>query len=132
VRTEIVKRVAVAIALSAVAAAQAHHSFAMFDLTKEVVLSGTITSFEWTNPHSWIELDVLKDGKNVHWSIEAGSPNGLSRQGWKKNTLKAGDHVTLVARPLRNGQPGGALMGITLADGKHLGSPIDARPPSSR
>jgi phage-related protein len=69
----------------------AHHSFAMFDQTKIVVLNGTVKQFQWTNPHAWIELDVPgKGGQVTQWSLELNSPNNLSRQGWKRTSLKPG------------------------------------------
>ncbi len=105
----------------------AHHSFAMFDAVKEVILKGTVTEFQWTNPHTWIELDVTDDkGKTVHWSIEGGSVRGLARVGWKRDIIKPGDKIELVAHPLRDGRPGGSLMGITLADGRHFGDSLTA------
>jgi hypothetical protein len=112
-------------ALISAGAAQAHHSFAMFDPVKEVVISGTVTQFQWTNPHTWIEMDVSDDkGQVKHWSIEGGSVLGLSRQGWNHNIIKPGDKITLVAHPLKDGSPGGSLMGVTLANGKHLGASL--------
>jgi hypothetical protein len=103
----------------------AHHSFAMFDINKEVIVTGTVTQFQWTNPHTWIEMDVPDTSGDVkHWSIEGGSVIGLSREGWNRNTIKAGDKVTLVAHPMRDGSPGGSLMGVTLPDGKHLGASL--------
>jgi hypothetical protein len=110
--------------------AMAHHSFAMFDINKEVIIRGTVTEFQWTNPHTWIEMDVLEsNGQVKHWSIEGGSLAGLSREGWTRHTLQPGDKITLVAHPLRDGQPGGSLMGITLANGKHLGATLEPKSP---
>jgi hypothetical protein len=99
----------------------AHHSFAMFDMAKPVTITGVITSFEWTNPHAYIEVDV-PDGKGAqrHWSIELGSTSILMRAGWKFNTLKKGDKVTALVSPLRTGEPGSLLNRITLADGRVL------------
>jgi len=111
--------------------AQAHHSFAMFDSAAEIVLKGTVTEFQWTNPHTWIELDVPDEkGEVVHWSIEGGSVLGLSREGWSRHTLQRGDKITLVAHPLKDGSHGGSLMGITLADGRHLGASLRPDAPS--
>ena len=74
------------------AAALAHHSFAMFDMTKEVTIEGTIKTFRWVNPHAWIEIDVPQaDGTTKMWAVEMTSPNNLARQGWKRSTLKVGD-----------------------------------------
>jgi hypothetical protein len=101
-----------------------HHSFAMFDLTKPVTLSGTVTSFEWTNPHAYIEIDVPGTGgaPMKHWSVEMGSPSILMQSGWTFKTLKAGDKISLNLSPLRNGDPGGLLIQATLSDGRTLGN----------
>lgn len=100
----------------------AHHSFSMFDETKEVVLKGTVKEFQWSNPHTWIQLNVTDaSGKVVEWSIEGGSPNLVGRQGWKRNTFKAGDQVEVTIHPLRDGQPGGSFMRAVLPDGQTLG-----------
>ena len=101
----------------------AHHSFSMFDMTKRITLVGTVTSFEWTNPHSYIEIDVADEtGAVKHWSIELGSPSILQQSGWKFSSLKKGDKPTLVINPLKNGQPGGFLSQATLQDGRVLGN----------
>lgn len=112
---------AVALAVGLTAPLAAHHSFAMFDTAKPVTLEGVVTSFEWTNPHAYIEVDV-PDGKGGqrHWTIELGSTSILMRAGWKFNTLKKGDKVTAVVNPLRNGEPGSLLSRVTLADGRVL------------
>jgi hypothetical protein len=100
----------------------AHHSFAMFDSAKEITLVGTIKEFQWTNPHSWIQLNVPDaNGKLVEWSIEGGSPNGLSRRGWKSTSLKPGDKVTLTTHPMKDGSNGGSLMKVVKADGTVVG-----------
>ena len=117
-------------ALTLAAPALAHHSFAMFDTQKEVVLAGTVTAFEWTNPHTWIEMDVAdKTGKVTHWSIEGGSPLGLARQGWKRNSILPGDKITLVGRPLEEREESRAapLMGIVLATGQETEAPASSR-----
>lgn len=73
----------------------AHHSFAAeFDASKPVSLKGAITKVEWLNPHVWLYLDVKDEtGAVAHWQCEGGAPNGLTRQGWSKNTLKPGDEI---------------------------------------
>ena len=99
--------------------AAAHHSFAAFDTTKMVELKGVVAEFQWTNPHSWIEIDVPNvAGKVERWSIELNSPNNLSRQGWSRHDLKPGDKVTLAVNPLRDGKLGGLFKIVTLADGR--------------
>lgn len=100
----------------------AHHSFAMFDQTKTVTLKGSVAEFQWTNPHAWIEVDVPgAAGASQRWGIELNSPNNLTRQGWRRSTLKAGDKVTITINPLRNGKKGGLFNTIVLPDGKMLG-----------
>ncbi len=108
-----------AFAFAAVAApAVAHHSDAMFAGDKEVVLNGTVKAFQYTNPHSWIQLMVPKEkGGAVEWSIETGAPIVLLRAGIKRTALMPGDKVTVRAHPLRNGAPGGSLVNVTKADG---------------
>jgi hypothetical protein len=104
--------------------AWAHHSFAMFDQGRQVELHGTIHEFQWTNPHSWIFLDVTDpDGKTATWQVELNSPNNLKRQGWKSDALKTGDKVTVVLNPLRDGKSGGLFISVTLPDGTILGDP---------
>ena len=102
---------------------RAHHSFAMFDTGKRVTLVGTVTAFEWTNPHAYIELDVPDEKGTVkHWSVELGSTSILQQGGWKFSDIKAGDKVTAVVNPLRNGDAGGLLSQVTLRDGRVLGN----------
>lgn len=104
------------------APAMAHHSFAMFDQKKIMTLEGTVTEFQWTNPHAFIELDVRNGGKVTHWSIELNSPNNLKRQGWNRSSLKTGDKVTLRMNPLRDGRRGGLFLDVRLASGEVLDS----------
>jgi hypothetical protein len=102
--------------------ALAHHSFAMFDSSRSIVIKGTVKEFQWTNPHSWIQIMVLDDKGVAHeWSIEGASINGLARQGWKSSSLKPGDVVSIQIHPQKNGQNGGSLMSVELADGTILG-----------
>jgi len=112
------------------APALAHHSFAMFDQKKIMTLKGTVTEFQWTNPHAFIELDVVSGGKVRHWSIELNSPNNLKRQGWSRNVLKPGDKATVRINPLRDGKPGGLFLDVVLPSGKVLdsGLPKDGKP----
>ncbi len=115
--------------LTTTGAALAHHSFAVFDRTKKVTLTGTVKDFQWTNPHAWIQVDVPGDkGQTTEWGVECGSPNMMARTGWKKTTLKPGDRITVVVNPLLDGRTNGSLVTATLADGTVLG-PGDAPPP---
>ena len=106
----------------------AHHSFAMFDQSQQLTLKGTVREFQWTNPHAWIHLDVPNaSGVTDTWQVELNSPNNLKRQGWKSGSVKAGDRVTLVLNPLKDGSKGGLFVSITLPDGSELGDPTRAR-----
>ena len=107
----------------------AHHSFAAFDRKKEVTVTGVVKEVQWNNPHTWIQVTVTDEkGKSTEWGFECGSPNMMSRTGWKRTTLKQGDRVTVVGNPLKNGRPNASLVKITLPDGRVLG-PGDAPPP---
>ena len=125
-----------AISMSAVGPASAHHSTAMFDASRKVILSGTIREFQWTNPHCWIQINsAAADGHPAReWSIELGSPNTISRGGWRRTTLVPGQRVNMVVNPMRDGSPGAALVSVTLADGTIYGPqgrpvrPEDAAP----
>jgi hypothetical protein len=109
-----------ALALSG-GAAYAHHSFAMFDNAKTVTIEGTVKDYQWTNPHSWVQL-MVKDasGKDVEWSVEAGSPNGLARQGWSRHSAKPGDKASIDIHPLKDGSAGGSLISMTV-NGQKVG-----------
>lgn len=103
--------------------ARAHHSFAMFDTTKEVTVTGQVRDFQWTNPHMWIQVEAMgADGKPVEWSIEGGGPSVLARRGWTKRSMKIGDTITITLHPLKDGHPGGSVVRAVLADGKMVGS----------
>ena len=100
----------------------AHHSGAMFDDAKVLELKGTIKEMQWKNPHVWIQVVVDLDGKPTEWSLEAGSPNSLSRNGWRSTTFKAGDEVTVRLNPMKDGTPAGQFIGARFAsDGKTIG-----------
>jgi len=100
----------------------AHHSSAMFDGTKMTELTGTIKELQWTNPHVWIQIDAKNAaGAKEEWSIEGGSPNTLSRQGWQKSTFKPGDAVMIRINPMRDGTHAGQFVAAKFADGKTLG-----------
>lgn len=111
-----------AISLSLVTGMQpawAHHSAAMFDFSKDVTVTAVVKSWRWTNPHSW--LTVLVDdgqGHEVIQPLEAGSPNTMFRSGWRADMFKPGDKVTVMFHPSKDGNPGGALMTVTTAEGK--------------
>jgi hypothetical protein len=116
-----------ALTLAAGAPAEAHHSFAMFDHVNRVTIAGTVTDFQWTNPHVFIELDV-PDGKggSSHYTVECASPNVLTRVGWKFSMIKRGDKISALINPLRDGSRGGMLETVTLSDGRSF---TDSNPP---
>ena len=101
---------------------QAHHSAAMFDDSKRIELVGTVREFQWSNPHCYVQL-VVKPAKGPaqEWSLEMGAPTYLYNLGWRPSTLKPGEQVTVKIAPLRKGQPGGLLLELTKADGRHFG-----------
>lgn len=108
-------------AASMAAPTLAHHSFAMFDNTRSVTLHGKVTAYQWTNPHSYLEVDAEDgNGGTKHYTMEMTSPNMLHRGGWSSRTVKAGDVVTAVMSPLRDGQAGGLLLELTLPSGKKM------------
>jgi hypothetical protein len=103
------------------APAFAHHSFAMFDQSQVLYLSGTVKEFELVNPHAWLQL-VATDGKGeaATWAFEGGSVSQLLRLGWTKENLKAGDQVEVGYRPMKDGSRGGQLMSVKQANGQKV------------
>jgi len=107
-----------------VAPAFAHHSFSMFDADKTVTLTGTVKEFEWTNPHAWLRIMVNDQtaGKAVQYALEMGSPGQQSRVGWKPDSVKPGDKVTVTIHPLKDGSRGGQFITAMLPNGAILGN----------
>jgi hypothetical protein len=124
------RRVSIALlALGWLAVGQAHHSFAPFEDDVQIVLKGTVTSFQWTNPHIYIELDVADPNDEVqNWLIECANTTILNRVGWKWNLISEGDQVALIVAPLRNGEPAALLKRVRLADGSEYGNGGPAGP----
>ena len=100
----------------------AHHSFdAEYDRTKTIVLKGVVTKVEWTNPHARFYVNVTDEGgKVVNWNLEMGSPNSLTRAGWKRDALKVGDEVTVNASLAKDGSKMANARNITLKDGRRV------------
>jgi Family of unknown function (DUF6152) len=114
---------AVACAMAAIVPAIAHHSFAMFDKSKIVTIVGTVARYEWTNPHMHIGVVVAANKEGVaagEWDVEGASINISAREGWTRNTFKAGDKITVEVHPLRDGTQGASLMFAVTPDGKKL------------
>ena len=121
-RTKVAFAVALVVLGFVVTPVIAHHSFsAEFDAAKPLKLSGPVTKVEWMNPHTFFYIDVTdeKTGKVTNWAMEMGSPNGLMRQGWSRNTMKIGDVVVVEGSMAKDGSPTGNARSVTL-NGKRL------------
>lgn len=102
----------------------AHHSTANYDYSKTVTLVGTLKKFQWTNPHSFLQIVVTDGrGKQVEWSVESGSPGLARRLGWAPEMFKVGDKLKVVLAPIRTGETKGTLKSVTLPNGKTLFGP---------
>jgi len=99
-----------------------HHSFdAEFDRNKPVTLKGSVTRVDWGNPHIWVFMDVKDDtGKVSNWGVEGGAPNALFRNGWRKDSLKVGDTVTVEGFKSKDGLPRANANRVTLPDGRRV------------
>ncbi|HEU4619967.1 MAG TPA: DUF6152 family protein [Gammaproteobacteria bacterium] len=105
--------------------ASAHHSFAIFDHSKSSTLNGKVVSFQWTNPHGYLAMDVPDGDKGAtRYTIELTSINMLKRAGWRSTDVKPGDEVTAVIAPLLSGEPGGLLLELNVPDGRTLVPPV--------
>jgi hypothetical protein len=108
----------------------AHHAFAAeYDGKKLIVVSGTVTAFEWTNPHAWLSVEG-KDatGTSGRWRFELGAPNSMLRRGWKQNELKTGDYVTVDGYPAKDAINAASARTVTLPDGRKLFGGCDSTP----
>ena len=120
--TKTVLLAALAVTATAPAALYAHHSYAMFDHSKEIELKGIVQEWQWTSPHTWLYLVVPSaKGPPAKYSIEGGNPGLLRRQGFTKGSMQPGDRVTVYMAPLKSGDRGGALDAVKLANGTTLG-----------
>jgi hypothetical protein len=116
------------VAIGVLAAAMplmAHHSFAAeFDSKKQVTLTGTVTKVEWTNPHVWFYMNVkdAETGKITNWGFEMGPPHLLQGQGWRRDSMKLGDQLTVNGSLAKNGSPRVNARSVMTQDGKRLGA----------
>jgi len=101
-------------------AVTAHHGAASFDNGKEVTLKGTVTDWIWSNPHCFLKFDVTDATGTKSWMVETQNPTDMSRRGFARTSFKAGDAVTVIVEPLKNGLPVGRIKSVTLANGQTL------------
>ena len=114
--------IGIALFAAIAAPAFAHHSFAMFDAEKTITMSGTVREFEWSNPHVWLRMMVEDtNGTPRQWALEMGAPAQQARIGWKPDSVKPGDKITVTMHPLKDGARGGQFVSATLPDGQTLG-----------
>lgn len=103
--------------------ALAHHSNAMFNQDQVLEMTGKVKEFQFTNPHSWIQVMVTDDrGQETEWSLEWGSPNSLGREGIRPSTFPPGTNVMVRTYPMKDGSPGGLFIGARFDDGKTVGN----------
>ncbi|MGH9240951.1 MAG: DUF6152 family protein [Vicinamibacterales bacterium] len=109
----------VALLLMAASSAWGHHSATMFEQTKTITVEGVVKEFQWTNPHSWLLVDVTdKNGKVTTWGFEAEGPSTLQRAGIRPSEFKAGTRVTMTGRPMKDGRPAAIWVLAVRGDGK--------------
>ena len=128
-RALVISLVTLSLLAASVGPIVAHHSTVPFDSTKQTTLTGIVKEFDWTNPHTWIWVNVPneKGGMDL-WGVEGMSPNYLGRRGWTKSTIKPGEKITIVGRPMKDGSKAAMFMSATLANGKVMtqsGQPTD-------
>jgi hypothetical protein len=99
----------------------AHHASAGIDRSKTVSVTGIVKQFKWANPHSWLEMEVVRDGKTELWNFEMLPPSYLVPAGWTRNTVKVGDKVTVTGNGFTDGRPGGIFVSVTLPNGQTVG-----------
>jgi hypothetical protein len=120
-------------AFALMTSAQAHHSFAMFDHEKKLTLTGTVSEFEYINPHGWLHVTIVgPDGRPGVWQLEMGGINAMQRVGLQADTLKPGDRVTVEFHPLKDGARGGQYLSATLPDGRTIEGGDLGLPPNAR
>jgi len=123
----------IVLALGGAAPAAAHHSFAMFDQETNVTLEGTVTEFEFVNPHAWLYVTTEDaQGNRAEWTIEMGGPGAMSRAGWQADTVKPGDAITVEIHPMKDGTLGGQYLNAILPDGTTIAGGDSGLLPAAR
>jgi hypothetical protein len=118
------------LAVSVGVVCSAHHSLGMFDMQKTSTLQGTVSKFEWTNPHAWIWVTVADSkGESQEWGLEMAALAMLRRGGYTRNSFRPGDKVSIEMHPVKDGRNGGAFIRATFADGHTVGRAPGALPP---
>ena len=108
-------------AVLAFATLDAHHGNASFDTSKQVTLNGTVTEWIWANPHCFLKIDAMDETGSVrNWALETQNPTAMTQRGFSRTLFKAGDEVTVIIEPVKNGQPIGRLLTVVLANGQKL------------
>jgi hypothetical protein len=117
---------AIFLLLSLGGSTSAHHGFvSWYDMSRSVTVKGTVTGYDWTNPHAYIYLDVKNEkGAVEEWRIELGAPGMLARAGWRRDTLKSGDEITAIGNPAKDGKPLMHLSKIVFANGQELSTAL--------
>ena len=111
--------------------ADSHHAFGFYDMKKTSEIHGTVTKYEWSNPHSWLFVTVPAEDGTTEYGFEMVSVGELLRRGWAKNSVKPGDPIQVRFHPLRDGRHGGLLLSASHGDGKLIGKPLPPPPPQA-
>lgn len=112
--------------VAVVAPARAHHGYANYDTDRKITIKGTVARWVWSNPHIIVQVDVPDEsGRAVRWTVESENPSTLIRSGWTDKSLKVGDQVTINVLPVKNGNPVGRIIDVTLVDGTRLVGRVD-------
>ena len=116
----VAQAILLALAIVTAQSAAAHHSYAMFDASRNLVLRGTVRELQWANPHCFLQVIVPTAGAAVEWSVQMDSPQAAYREGWRPGSLKPGDRISLVIHPTKDGSHSGRYVSGTGPDGKPL------------
>ena len=111
--------------------ARAHHSFGFYDMQKTVEVRGTVRKFEWSNPHSWLFIEVSSATGPITYGFEMQSVGEMLRRGWAKNSVKPGDRITVSFHPMKDGSPNGLLVSAKGENDKLIGKPPPLPPPAA-